>query len=345
MKTNTHKFISIVLLLSVLITLPVFSGRGDKSGTSASPMLLIPVGGREIAMGGSSIATTKGIEAIFFNPAGLSFGRNQSEAMFSHMNYFADMGVDFISVSSNFEGFGRLAVSIKNISVGDIPITTETSPDGTGEIFSPRFSTFGITYANALTDRIGIGVTTEIITEQLDRASATSIAFSFGVQYQAFANIRGLDFGLVVKNLGPPMQYDGPGMLRTGNVENTARPNSLYRLTSSKSELPSTIEIGVGYQSIVSDQIKFNLTTIFQNQNFSDDEFKFGGELAYDESFFLRGGYMLSQETVVDSYHYGATLGAGITQNLDGIDFTFDYAYQQMDIFDGNHVFSIKMGF
>ena len=91
--------------------------------------------------------------------------------------------------------------------------------------------------------------------------------------------------------------------------------------------------------------LKFNLSTIFQNQNFSDDEFKFGGEIAYDESFFIRGGYMLSQETVVDSYSYGVTFGAGITQNLDGIDFTFDYAYQQMNIFDGNHVFSIKMGF
>lgn len=346
MKKLLKSFISVVTLLSLLLSIPLFAGRGDKSGTSAAPILIIPVGGRDLALGGSSIASTKGVEAVFYNPAGLSFGTNQSEAMFSHMNYIADIGVDFIAVSSKFEGLGTLAFTIKNLAIGDIPITTETNPDGTGEIFTPRFTTIGLTYSNALTDRIGIGFTTELITEQLDRVNSNGVAFSFGVQYHGFANIRGLDIGVSVKNIGPQMQYGGAGLLRSGTLDNLSRPTSPYKIEASKSELPSVIELGFAYNTPISDQMNVNVSSIFQNQNYSDDEYRFGAEFAYAESFFIRGGYSIANETVLEgSYIFGYTLGAGLTQNFDGMDFTFDYAYRDVDFFDANHVFSVKLGF
>ncbi|MEI7906203.1 MAG: PorV/PorQ family protein [Bacteroidota bacterium] len=339
------KFSLVILMLALVVAENGFAGRGDKAGTAAAPMLLIPVGGRDLAMGGSTVANSYGIEAVHYNPAGVAWGKKQSEAIFSHMNYIADIGVDYIGVSSRFGGFGTLALTIKSLSIGSIPITTENNPDGTGETFSPQFTTIGATYANAMTDRISVGLTVNIISEQIDRASSSGIGFDFGVQYKNFANVGGLDLGVAIKNVGPQMQYEGPGLIRRGQVDDVIRASSYYALTASKSELPSVIELGFAYKVDISEQSQLNLASIFQNQNLSDDEYKFGGEFVWDNTFFVRGGYNVSQQSYVDSYIFGATFGAGINQNFDGLDFTFDYAYRAVQFFDANHVFSIKLGF
>ncbi|MFA5833704.1 MAG: PorV/PorQ family protein [Bacteroidota bacterium] len=343
---NTLKKFSLVILVLALVVADFgIAGRGDKAGTAAAPMLLIPVGGRDIAMGASTVANSFGIEAVHYNPAGIAWGKKQSEAIFSHMNYIADIGVDYIGVSSNFAGFGVLALTIKSLSIGSIEITTENNPDGTGETFNPQFTTIGLTYANAMTDRISVGLTVNLISEQIDRASSSGIGFDFGVQYKNFANVGGLDLGVAIKNVGPQMQYEGPGLIRRGQVDDVIRSSSYYALTASKAELPSVIELGFAYKMSISEQSQLNLASIFQNQNLSDDEYKFGGEFVWDNTFFVRGGYNVSQDSYKESYIFGATFGAGISQNFDGLDFTFDYAYRDVQFFDANHVFSVKLGF
>lgn len=343
---QTIKQFTLLLIVATLMSTHLgLAGRGDKAGTSAAPWLLIPVGGRDLAMGGSTVASSYGIEAVYYNPAGVAWGKKQSEAIFSHMNYIADIGVDYVGISSTFEGFGTLAITIKSLSLGDIAITTETMPDGTGETFTPRYSNFGITYASAFTDRISVGITTNIVSEQIDRVSATGIGFDFGVQYKNFANVGGLDLGVAVKNIGPQMRYDGSGLVRRGQIDDVLRPSSFYKLEAAQSELPSVIELGFAYKMSLNEQSQLNLASIFQNQNLSDDEYKLGAEFVWDNTFFVRGGYNLSQNSYIDSYIFGATFGAGINQNFDGLDFTFDYAYRDAKFFDANHVFSVKLGF
>ncbi len=345
MKQTIMKLSLLFLALIIIVANEAVAGRGDKAGTSAAPMLLIPVGARDLALGGSTVANTFGIEAVHYNPAGVAWGKKQSEAIFSHMNYIADIGVDYIGVSSTFDGLGTLAFTIKSLSIGTIAITTETNPDGTGETFTPRFTTIGATYANSFTDRISVGFTVNLISEQIDRVSSSGVAFDFGVQYKNFANFNGLDLGVAMKNVGPQMEYGGPGLTRRGQLDDLLRPASYYNLQAAKAELPSVIELGFAYKATLTEQSYFNLSTIFQNQNLSDDEYKMGGEFVWDNSFFLRGGYNISQESYVDSYIYGATFGAGLNQNFDGLDFTFDYAYRDVKFFEANHVFSIKLGF
>lgn len=339
------KFPLVVLMLLIVSSHLGFAGRGDKAGTSAAPWLLIPVGARDLAMGSSTVASSYGIEAVYYNPAGVAWSKKSSEAIFSHMNYIADIGVDYIGVSSSFGGFGTLAITIKSLSIGEIPITTETSPDGTGETFIPRYTNFGITYSSTFTDRISVGFTTNLVTEQIDRVSSSGIGFDFGVQYKNFANIGGLDLGVAVKNIGPQMQYEGSGLIRRGQLDDLLRPSSFYKLEAARAELPSVIELGFAYKVSMNEQSHVNFASIFQNQNLSDDEYKLGAEFVWDNSFFIRGGYNLSQESYVDSYIFGATFGAGINQNFEGLDFTFDYAYRDAKFFDANHVFSVKLGF
>src|SRR3990172_5152105 len=102
MKNTLVKLSMLCIALMCVVTSASYAGRGDKAGTSAAPMLLIPVGARDIAIGGANLASTIGVDAIYYNPAGLAFSKKNSEALFSHMTYIADIGVDYLGVSTAF---------------------------------------------------------------------------------------------------------------------------------------------------------------------------------------------------------------------------------------------------
>lgn len=335
----------LVFGLLVAFVTTSFAGRGDKSGTSAAPELLIPVGARDIALAGSSLAWTTGIDAIYWNPAGLSRTDHGAEAVFSNMSYIADISVQYVGIATTFEGFGTLGLTLKSISIGDMEITTEDVPDGTGQIFSPTYVTLGLTYSRLLTDRISIGLTTNFISERIDRVSATGVAFNFGVQYSGFAGVSGLNIGVAAKNIGPPMKFDGSGLLREASVTDILRPASFYKIEAQSDELPSTVELGISYGYKLEETSVFTVSSIFQNQNLSDDEYKIGLEYGYDNTLFVRGGYNFTQESRPGSYLYGATAGAGIHYAFSGLDVTVDYAYRHVKFLEPNHMFSIKLGF
>ncbi len=342
-----------LFVLAVVVSTTAFAGGGNRVGTNAAAQLLIPVGARDIALGGSSIATTSGIDAIFWNPAGLARSKYSANAMFSHMTHIADISVEYVALSGSFEGLGTLGLSFKTFSIGQINITTEDSPDGTGEVMSPTMVNFGLTYSSLLTDRISVGATFNLISEQFDKVSSNGFAFSAGVQYSVLGGVNGLSLGVVVKNIGPQMKFDGDGLLRQGNVNDVLRPSSFYRVTAASFELPSTIELGLAYKVNVSEQNEVNFSGIFQNNNFSADEYKLGAEYGFNNMFFVRAGYGIPQVSEdktlpVDdktTFIYGFTAGAGINYEMEAATLSFNYAYRAVKYFDGNHIISLIIGF
>jgi hypothetical protein len=69
-------------------------------------------------------------------------------------------------------------------------------------------------------------------------------------------------------------------------------------------------------------------------------------EYAYQDILFVRGGYNLAQEESEQrQFIFGPSVGAGIHYALGSLDMTFDYAYRSVKVFDGNHIFSVKLGF
>ena len=333
-----------VLLLATVVT-GAFAGAGNRTGTGGAAELLIPVGTRDIAMGGSTISTAMGIEALYFNPAGAARLRNSAAVYFSHMSYIADIGVDYGAVSVNFETFGVISVSVKSLSVGDIIETTTLNTDGTGKTFSPQFFTVGLSYSRELSDRVAVGVTTNLVSERIAEVSATGVAFNVGVVYDNLASLNGLSLGVVVKNIGPQMKFDGPGLNRTAAVGDFNRGPSIFKIDAAPFELPSTLEFGVGYKRAFEGDNSILLSTSFQNNNFSDDEYKVGAEYAYQDILFVRGGMNFSAKESEKEYIYGPSFGAGIHTAVGSLDLTFDYAFRSADIFDNNHIFSVKLGF
>lgn len=341
------KLISLfTIIFALLLMLDVaYAGGGNRIGTAGAAELLIPVGPRGIAMGEANVATSYGLESLFWNPAGVAKMNNSSQLIFSHMSYIADIGVEYGAVAANFEGFGALALSIKALSVGDIPVTTTQNPDGTGATFSPQMIVAGLCYSRQLTDNISVGLTSNFISETMGNVSANGVAFDVGVIYDNLVDLEGFSLGVVLKNIGPQMTYDGTGLLvQASVVGDLKRPPAYYSVNAAPFELPSNFQLALGYQRDIDKMNALQFSGIYQNNNFSGDEVKLGGEYGYNNMFFVRAGYQLAvQES--DDYIYGFTAGAGINYNIEGFSIKIDYAYRYAQYFDGSNIFALTLGF
>jgi hypothetical protein len=342
---NNIKNLAAFLLVFALLHLgaaPGFAGNEGRVGTAGALELLIPVGSRGTALSGSMNAMITGAEAIHWNPAGMA-RTSGVEAMFSNLRYIADIDLNYFAVSANFEDIGAFGLSLRSLSFGDIPITTVANPEGTGGTYSPRYITGGLTFSRAFTDRILGGFTFKFISERIERTSASGVALDFGVQYLSEV---GLKLGVALKNLGPSISYDGPDLEFFAPVtgqEPGSRPRAV-RLAGAEFELPSTLEIGIGYDYRVTEEHVVSVMGTFQNANLGSDEYRAGLEYAFSDQFFLRGGYMMLG-TNDDENIYGATFGAGVVLPLETTSITFDYAYRVTDFFDGSQWFTFKIGF
>jgi hypothetical protein len=340
MKKTLMMSLALVIVLSAVL----LAGSEDRIGTAGAQELRIPIGSRGSAMGGALVASARGTEAMFWNPAGTA-REDGTEAMFSYLQYFADMKLSYVAVKTSIEGFGTLGVSAKVLSVGNILKTTWDDQQGTaGEYFNPTSSVIGLTYARQLTDRVAFGATGYFINERIEQVSAQGVAFDFGFTY--VPNWRGLKFGVVIKNFGPEMRFDGPNfgnkVIPPGSSPNSA-PKDL-RSQSAAFELPSSVQFGAAWSPLERQNEKNNVefSTVFQSNNFSQDEFRGGVEYGYGEMFFLRGGFAGSNQ---NDYMFGPSFGAGIKLHWGATNVMFDYSWQKTDFFDNNQYFTVKMGF
>ncbi|NKB68084.1 MAG: PorV/PorQ family protein [Candidatus Latescibacteria bacterium] len=318
----------------------------NRVGTAAAPELLIPVGARDMALGGASIATTSGIESLHWNPAGLSRSENNVDLMVSTMDYIAGIQVNYAALGGTFPALGNLALSIKSLDIGEIPVTTETQPDGTGGNFQPTFLTLGVHFGRNLTDRIGLGTTLNYIVNRIDRAEGTAMSFSAGLQYFDLGGIDGLDLGVVVKHIGQRLRYEGSALLNRGQVNSLRRGPSFYGVQSSSADLPSTFELGLSYNYPVQDMGELNFSSVFEHQNYSYDQYKMGVEYMYNDFLALRGGFDYAADAVDDSYLFGQSFGLGLNLGSKGSSRArLDYAYSSVDRFDALNTFTLQVGF
>lgn len=350
MRISPRYLAAVVLMVMAVTASEAMAQDGNKEGTAAADQLLIPVGARGIALGSAFTAGITGVEAIYYNPAGLSGSTHGVEVMFSQMNGLDNDGISFFGVGSDFAGFGHVAFTVKSFSFGDILITDERQTDGTGAVFSPTFITLGMTYSRALTDRIRSGVTVNLISEELDRVSASGFAFDIGVQYEGLAGFDGLMLGVTLRHLGGNMTYEGPGLLRLVDEVDADRERQLLGIEAAGFQLPTSLEIGLAYEHTFQELHDLNVMTSFENNNFLSDQYRLAAEYTFDKFLSLRGSVPIIGDDKTDlngegGYLYGPSFGVGVQQWAGAAKLYFDYAYRVREVFDGQHVFTIKLGF
>ncbi len=318
----------VVLVLGSSLAL---AASDERLGTSGAPELRLPIGARTLAMGGANLGSVTGVEAIFYNPAGIASTDSPTEIMFSNTRYIADMSVNFVGVTQRLGGLGTVGVSAKVFSVGEIPFTTESAPDGTGETFSPTFATMGLSYGRKMTDRVNFGGTVYYISERILQETAAGVAFDFGFQYDT--GYQGLTMGMTMKNFGPNLEYSGADFERNIVLPGDD-PQSGARTVSSgsaKFELPSYFQLGLSYP-VMRGTNSLTVHTLYQNNSYAVDDGRVGAEWMYRKDAALRVGYKFSSNS--DDL-FGLTYGAGLRVPLGSANVWVDYAGQTVsDFFD-----------
>jgi len=332
------------LLFIACLSLAVYAGDEARKGTTGADQLLIPVGARGIATGGAFIANLTGLESVYYNPAGLDVSA-QTEAMFSYINYIADINISYFAAATSLGDVGSIGLSIKTMAFGEIPITTADFPDGTGSSYSPSFIVLGLTYSKVITDRISVGTNVKIINETIVNTSATGFGIDFGVQYRFDNN---LSIGAAIKNIGPNMKYSGPDLQQTSTIPNTfiGTVNGTFEISTEEFQIPSYFELSASYTIPLNEQNDLALASTFTANNSLEDMFLFGMEYSYLNTFFLRGGYDMLVENTSESI-YGFTAGAGVSYQIaDQIGVGFDYAFREVKDFpSSNHIITAKLMF
>ena len=345
---------SLASIFLVAIALTTLVGRGwaggiDRVGTAGAQELRIPMGPASMAIGGASVALGSGLSNVFWNPAGLA-GTDNSEAMVSYSTYLADSKVNLGAVSTTMGSAGMVALSVKVLNIGDITVTTEDAPEGTGQILSPNFGVFGLTYARRMTDRVFLGVTGNFINERVADLTANGFALDLGLQYDT--GWRGLRFGFAMKNIGPNMHYTGGGLeerIVVPGDDPSAQPH-VVQLESTTFELPSYLQLGLAYDLKLSEKAEATLVGAYQGNNFSTDEYRIGGECRLAGHLALRAGFQgqapLKERDRLDDYLYNFSYGAGVNFNLGDRPVNFDWAGTHVGQFFGdNQLFSLRLAF
>ncbi|MAT39910.1 MAG: hypothetical protein CL946_09940 [Ectothiorhodospiraceae bacterium] len=339
-----------LIMLSILLVPALAFAQGDRIGTAAADQVLVPVGAKGIALGASNLAGISGADAIYYNPAGLSASPLSAEVQFSQMELIGDVGVSYLAITSNFGNFGHLGFTLKSFSFGDIDLTTERQTDGTGAVYSPTFLALGVTYSRALTDRIRAGVNINLISEQIDRVSQSGVLFDVGVQYSGLAGLRGLQLGVTLRHLGGNLAYDGPGLYRSVEEVDGKRGQQILQLDAAEFNVPTSLELGLAYNHMIDPIHAVTVASSFENNNFLNDLYRVGVEYSYQDLLFLRGSYTVSGNSEDDAFGengfiYGPAFGAGVKYAAGTTQLRVDYAYRALEVFSGNHVFTIGVGF
>ncbi len=336
----------LVISLMVLTFMASSVFAQTRVGTSAAPELLIPVGAKYEAMAGSANAFVTGVDAIYWNPAGLDMGSGTGGALFSYRQYIADIGVSYLAIGGKL-GFGSLGLTLRSFNIGTINVTTMNQPDGTGEQISPTFFIGGLTYSKQLTDRISVGATVNLINESFGIVSASGIGFDAGVQYENLIGIDGLGLGVSVKNIGTTMQYGGSGLWVQATIPNASVGLSYYKLQAASFQLPSVIDIGLGYKKSLDENNALEIAGTFENNNFGIDEYRGGVQYGFMNTIFVRAGYIYSKsQSGTVSIFQNYTLGAGVDlAKVTGVGISFNYAYVPVKYFSSNHLFDLRIFF
>lgn len=333
-------------IVGTLVACGLARAGGDAAlGTAGAQELRIPVGARSTALMGANLGDVGGIDAIFWNPGGLT-AMGSTEVSFGSYKDWADMTMVQFAAAHKFEDWGAVGIAARVFNTGELIVTTEDMPNGTGETIEPKFSTVTFTWSRQMTDRVSLGANLNLLSEKIKDMSAHGYGLDFGVQ--VVTPMDGLSFGVVLKNFGPDMRYAGYGGEERTHFDND-EPGAASRVSQpiyQGFELPSSFQTGLSFDALADPMNRMTFYGTFQSNHHSNDEYRFGAEYAFQNSVFLRGGYVQAT-SLEDEQEYLHSWGAGVGFKVDlgSSNMFFDWSYNPTEFFDASQWYSVRFEF
>jgi len=328
-----------IIVIALLLVLAVPSARaqllptlgGERAGTSGFQFLKVPVDARGAALGESVVADANDISALVWNPA-LAARLPSIQAGFHHTAYFVDVSLDFVGVTYRMPQGITLGASLQTMNSGEMKVTTEFEPSGTGETFRLIDVAAGFTLAQQLTDLFSYGITAKYIQESVAGLTASSVVFDMGVHYMVGST--GARMAVAVRNFG----FDGRP---EGELSRPVIANDPVRIESDFEAMtpPTTFHLGFAYD-ILDGNGGNSLTALAQlnNPNDNAEYWTLGAEYGFNRMFFLRAGYRFGVEEMD-----APSMGAGFELPFGSRKLGIDYGFNRMARLGNVHRFGLNL--
>ena len=331
------------------------AGNPDRQGEAGGGQLLLNPWARSAGLHTMTTSFVSGVEANVLNPAGI-VRINKSEFVVAHTRYLegTDIGFNAFGLAQRTGKNGAFGLSIMLVDMGDIPVTTESQPEGTGATFSPSFFNMGISYSHIFDEKISVGLTFRIVSESTADISAFGMAIDAGVQYVTGPEDN-FKFGISLRNIGTPMRYSGQGLDVAAPNPNVAEfgYTLTYAQRSQKYELPSVLNIGLSYDFVINPKNRLTVVGNFTSNSFSQDQLGGGIEYSFNNMFMLRGGYKYEfgstenngeEAAVYSGLSGGFSIQVPLKKDSNNF-FGIDYAYRATRVWNGSHNIAVRFAF
>lgn len=277
-------------------------------GTTGFTFLKLSGGAKEMAMGGTCLGSSKGVNALFLNPAGV-LQLNKPQASLTYLSYVADINSGFLGYARPSEKIGY-GLGIAYLNSGSMKRTDMDNND---------LGTFFVQYASLQTalgikpsPDIFLGAGIKFLYATIDTFWSMGGAMDIGGLYI----YKDLSVGIAVQNLGLQLKV----------------------FDKEKDPLPLNFGIGLGYK--LSEE--FSTTLDINKPIDNKPNFKFGMEWRLHKGFALRTGYDSMRQDLKSGGGSDILAGLSFGMGIEYKEITLDYAYTPYLLLGNSHRISLS---
>lgn len=329
----------IIIVFAIAFPREVIGQERKKLAQAGMKFLSVSLDPRSSGMGDAVTSLISNSTSMLYNPSAMAEMKGYTDFAFGSTRWIADINYIYGTAALNlFDGdYGVFGLSLVAVDYGEF-FGTIVAPNDDGYLdvgtFKPTAMSFGIGYANQLSEKFSIGGNVKYVRQSMGTAvigfdpdgggnteefKVDVAAFDFGILYHT--GFKSLNFGMSVRNFSTEISYKDenfqlPLTFRLGMSMN------VIDLTSIDPEMHSlVVAADASHPRDYPEQVSMGLEYVFLN------------------TFSIRGGYTFP----TDEQEFSA--GVGFRQQLSDFKFAVDYSYTPFGIFSDVHRVSINLGY
>ena len=364
-----------LLVICVFVTLSVtVSAQVNNPIVTAVPSLSIAPDARAGGMGDIGAATTPDVNSQYWNAAKYVFMESDAGLSVSYTPWLrklvTDIDLAYVAGYWKFDQRQALSASLRYFSLGDITLMDQLGiPQGSAH---PNEVAVDLAYSRLLSEKLSAAITLRFIYSDLNNGinlsggtemyPGSSVAADLSSYYKTPITLQNVDgtlaFGINISNIGSKISYDQnetsnfiPTNLRIGGSFDYPLDN--YNKISFSADLNKLLVPTPKLNPTAADITAYNnlspIAGIFQSFTDAPGGFKeemeeimwsVGAEYAYNNQFFVRGGYFNENQFKGNRKYF--TAGAGFKLNIFQLDAAYVISTSQSNPLDQTLRFSLS---